>query len=235
MRIRPDDEKSPLLQPANKHKQLIVIDFEYAGPNVPGYEFSNHFIEWTYNYHDATAPWACTEKRYPTIEEQRRCIKAYVDHRPRFTQQGNASTPRLAPSDSNMSGGTCTPISGPVGASSSSIVDFMLDARVPPGGWNAAERANEEAKEQRVQELLEEARMWRCANHAIWVAWGIVQAKIPGLDDSLKEEDLGPDEFDYLSYAQDRVMVFWGDCVLMGLVKKEKLPETLQARLKIVE
>lgn len=51
----------------------------------------------------------------------------------------------------------------------------------------------------------------------------------------MKEEDLGPDEFDYLSYAQDRVMVFWGDCVLMGLVKKEKLPETLQARLKIVE
>ncbi|KAF5027492.1 hypothetical protein F66182_387, partial [Fusarium sp. NRRL 66182] len=47
LRIRPDDEKSPLLQAANKHKQLIVIDFEYAGPNTRGLEFANHFNEWT--------------------------------------------------------------------------------------------------------------------------------------------------------------------------------------------
>ncbi|KAF5011757.1 hypothetical protein FDECE_2152 [Fusarium decemcellulare] len=240
LRIRPDDEKSPLLQPANKHKQLIVIDFEYAGPNTCGLEFANHFNEWTYNYHDAAVPWACNERRYPNPDEQRRFIKAYVDHRPRF--QGNGSTPRLLPSDSSMSSGTSTPLvtplttpSNPAASSSSSIVDFMLDARVPPGGWSAAERANEERSDQRVRELMEETQWWRPANHAHWIAWGIVQAKIPGLDESVKEEDLGPDEFDYLSYAQDRVMFFWGDCVRMGLVKKDELPNTLQDRLKIVE
>lgn len=240
LRIRPDDEKSPLLQPANQHKQLIVIDFEYAGPNTRGLEFANHFNEWTYNYHDAAAPWACNERRYPTPDEQRRFVRAYVDHRPRF--QGNGSTPRLAPSDGNLSSGTSTPIatplstpSNPPASSSSSIVEFMLDARVPPGGWSAAERANEEERDQRVRALLEETQWWRPANHAHWIAWGIVQAKIPVLDDAVKEEDLGPDEFDYLSYAQDRVMFFWGDCVQMGLVKKEELPELLQKRLKIVE
>lgn len=30
--------------PANQHKQLVVIDFEYANANVPGLEFSNHFV-----------------------------------------------------------------------------------------------------------------------------------------------------------------------------------------------
>ncbi|KAM5358200.1 hypothetical protein ACJZ2D_015496 [Fusarium nematophilum] len=237
LRIRPDDEKSPLLQPANKHKQLIVIDFEYAGPNPPGIEFANHFTEWTYNYHDAMASWACTERRYPNPDEQRRFVKAYVDHRPRFSQ-GNGSTPRLVPSDGNLSSGASTPLatpSNPAASSSSSIVDFMLDARVPPGGWSAAERANEERSEQRVRELLEETRLWRPANHVMWVAWGIVQAKVPGLDESLTEEDVGPDEFDYLSYTQDRAMFFWGDCVQMGLVKKEDLPQALQQRLKIVE
>ncbi|KAF4965937.1 hypothetical protein FSARC_6324 [Fusarium sarcochroum] len=237
LRIRPDDEKSPLLQAANKHKQLIVIDFEYAGPNTRGLEFANHFNEWTYNYHDAAAPWGCDERRYPTPDEQRRFIKAYVDHRPRF--QGGGSTPRLTPADSNASSGMSTPLatpSNPPASSSSSIVDFMLDARVPPGGWNAAERANEERSDQRVRELLEETRHWRPANHAHWIAWGIVQAKIPGLDDSIKEEDLeSPDEFDYLSYAQDRVMFFWGDCVRMGLVKLEELPPMLQQRIKIIE
>jgi choline kinase len=237
LRIRPDDEKSPLLQAANKHKQLIVIDFEYAGPNTRGLEFANHFNEWTYNYHDAAAPWACDVRRYPTPDEQRRFIKAYVDHRPRF--QGSNSTPRLAPVDSNASSGMSTPLAtpgNPAASSSSSIVEFMLDARVPPGGWSAAERANDEQRDQRVRELLEETRQWRPANHAHWIAWGLVQAKIPGLDESIKEEDLlSPDEFDYLSYAQDRTMFFWGDCVRMGLAKLEQLPPKLQQQVKTAE
>ena len=32
--------------PANEHKQLVVIDFEYASANVPGLEFANHFVSW---------------------------------------------------------------------------------------------------------------------------------------------------------------------------------------------
>lgn len=33
-----------MLLPANEHKQLVVIDFEYASANVPGLEFANHFV-----------------------------------------------------------------------------------------------------------------------------------------------------------------------------------------------
>jgi choline kinase len=40
----PDDSESPLLSAANEHKQLVVIDFEYANANVPGLEFANHFV-----------------------------------------------------------------------------------------------------------------------------------------------------------------------------------------------
>jgi thiamine kinase-like enzyme len=36
--------ESPLLLPANKHKQLVVIDFEYSNANLPGLEFANHFV-----------------------------------------------------------------------------------------------------------------------------------------------------------------------------------------------
>lgn len=146
----------------------------------------------------------------------------------------------MKPQDS----GSSTPNLNPT-ASSSSIVDFMLDARVPPGGWSAAERAREEQSDVQVRELMEEARLWRPANSAMWVAWGIVQAKLPGLDannDPLPESEvptdepeIGPDEFDYLSYAQDRALFFWGDIVQMGLAKPEDLPEKLRSRLKIVE
>ena len=43
LRLEPSGE-SPLLLPANEHKQLVVIDFEYASANLPGLEFANHFV-----------------------------------------------------------------------------------------------------------------------------------------------------------------------------------------------
>ncbi|KAL7900716.1 choline kinase [Trichoderma sp. SZMC 28014] len=232
LRIRPDDEKSPLLQPANKHKQLIVIDFEYAGPNTAGHEFANHFTEWMYNYHDPVAPFACHADRYPSLEEQKRFIRAYVDHRPQFPLAN--STPYMTPVDSNTPSGTATPSLQPT-PSSSSIVDFMLDARYPGGDWGAVEKAREEQIDQQVREFIDEARLWQPANSAQWIAWGIVQAKVPGLDGNPADEEPGADEFDYLSYAQERAMFFWGDCVQLGLVKLEDLPEGLQAKVKLVK
>ncbi|KAM7209672.1 choline kinase [Naviculisporaceae sp. PSN 640] len=238
LRIRPDDQKSPLLQPANEHKQLIVIDFEYAAANVPGLEFANHFSEWTYNYHDPVMSHACNTSKYPTAEEQERFIRAYVEHRPRISS--NASTPRSAtPSGSGTPGLRATP-------SASSIVEFMLDARAPAGSsWKEEEARREEESEKKIKELLAEARLWRIANSAMWVAWGIVQAKIPGLKlvpdpnggpigEETTDSDDDADAFDYLRYSQDRAYFFWGDCVAMGLVKEEELPEKLRSKLKIV-
>ncbi|TDZ38671.1 Choline kinase [Colletotrichum sidae] len=258
LRMRPDDEKSPLLQPANEHKQLVVIDFEYAAANVPGLEFANHFTEWAYDYHYEPAPYLCNTAKYPTVKEQRRFLKAYVEHRPQFPH-GGASTPRLTPAD-----GSSTPALLPT-SSSSSIIEFMLDARVPAGHWKEEERRVDEAIDAEIMELYEETRLWRGINSAMWIAWGIVQAKVPGFetteekeaqekqaqneaaaaagDEAAKaevkaaaeaEEEEG-DEYDYLSYAQERAFFFLGDCVLMGIVKKEDFPEDVQARLKIVD
>ncbi|KUJ23600.1 kinase-like protein [Mollisia scopiformis] len=265
---------SPLLLPQNTHKQLVVIDFEYASANTPGLEFANHFTEWCYNYHDASKPWMCNTDNYPTLEQQTRFIRSYVNHRPQFNPRASA-TPKLSAME---------------GVSRNSISDFYLDSRTPGGSsstldlaydYSQEEAAREKDTERRVQELLNEVRIWRVANSAQWVAWGIVQAKVPGLDDQTKvlngeamteepgeingdaqhhpqSEDKRPeglkaeallagetvkeaegledeeDEFDYLAYAQDRAMFFWGDVVGLGLVGKEELPERLREGLKVV-
>ena len=214
----------------------MVIDFEYAAANTRGLEFANHFTEWAYNYHDDKVPWGCNISQYPKLDEQRRFLKSYIDHRPQFPHA--SSTPRLTPLDG---GGNSTPPPSLLPTnSSSSIVDFMLDSRAPPGGWSAADQEREEQTEKHVRELLEETRLWRPVNSAMWVAWGVVQAKVPGLDAGEapgreEDEDVAVDDFDYLSYAQDRAFFFWGDMVQLGLVKPEELPEQLRARLKIVE
>lgn len=261
---------------------MIVIDFEYAAANLPGFEFANHFTEWAYNYHDATASHACNTHLYPTPEEQQRFLKAYVEHRTKFHPSNT-----IAPDQEDVTP-SATPLATPNGGPtpSSSIVEFMLDARVPPGGWKEEERRATELSELKVRELAREAKLWRAMNSAQWVAWGIVQAKIAGFSDNeapvpataagsggddnadaapaaaeggtprppaspvssegtvtAEDEDgstaqTGSSEeegFDYLSYAHDRALFFWGDVVQMGLVKLEELPEGLRERVKMVE
>lgn len=168
----------------------------------------------------------------------------------------------------------------------------MLDSRAPPTSYVEEESRREQTVEKDIEQLKHETRMWRVANSAQWVAWGIVQAKVPGMDEALEArnndmptpnshdkinqgppahahlvsdplslEMAGPDqgahdkrpegrealpddnrdedeeeqEFDYLAYAQERAMFFWGDVLQLGLVKREDLPENLLQKVKIVE
>ncbi|KAI4593630.1 hypothetical protein KJ359_009114 [Pestalotiopsis sp. 9143b] len=248
LRIQLDDQKSPLLQPQNEHKQLIVIDFEYAAANTRGLEFANHFTEWTYNYHDPVKPYACNTAAYPTPEEQIRFLKAYVDHRPEFPHPG--STPNLRPLDSPSEIPGVSGFTSHMAGSTSSITDFMLDARAPPGGWKENEKRQSEQTEKQIKQLMEETRLWRVASTAFWVAWGLMQTSVENLQksdmpDSPQAEGGAPpspveasgesDEFDYLAYTQDRALFFWGDCIQMGLAKLEDFPEDMQAKIKFVE
>ena len=250
LRLQPPGA-SPLLHPANEHKQLVVIDFEYAGANLRGFEFANHFSEWCYNYHSAHYAHVCNTAAYPSLEEQRRFITAYVQHHPLVSSSTAASSEGAAVlAEQSMT---------------SSVSTFALDARSPPCGGTVAdcdaeERKRDEAASREVERLLRETRRWRIACSAQWVAWGIVQAKVEGLDgpaqgaaadadsdgkhemsdskngqsggsESKMAEDLPHDhetaddeEFDYLAYARERALFFWGDMLELGLVKEDELP-----------
>ncbi|KAK4550427.1 hypothetical protein LTR36_000005 [Oleoguttula mirabilis] len=181
LRMVPSGE-SPLLLPANTHKQLVVIDFEYANANMRGLEFANHFTEWCYNYHDKRKPYGLNASGYPTPEEQDRFVRAYVRHRPQY----NISTPTMSGITPPLE--ALTPGVQPSRRPTSSVSDFMLDARTPYVTPSASQQASHEAAEKAAEDadvarLLHETRLWRLANTAQWVAWGIVQAKVPGMPD----------------------------------------------------
>ena len=174
----------------------------------------------------------------------------------------------------------------------------MLDSRGPPTEYREEEACREEATEAEVKRLMHQTRLWRVANSAQWVAWGIVQAKVPGMnealanptghgsptsEDAISTHDEGSltrrgsesksltldttlakqsspnqsvegvaivnldeqsnaqnkteeeEEFDYLAYAQERAMFFWGDVLQLGIVRREDLPVGLLEKAKIVE
>lgn len=138
----------------------------------------------------------------------------------------------------------------------------MLDRRAPPALIDEEEAQRDQATEDEIQRLSRETRLWRVANSAQWVAWGTVQAKLPEMDAELKaqrvnedgrstsdlssaekveeatdeaEEDEEEEGFDYLGYAQERAMFFWGDVLQMGIVREDELPQELLKKIKVVE
>ena len=174
----------------------------------------------------------------------------------------------------------------------------MLDSRGQPSQYREEELCREEATEAEIKRLLHQTRLWRVANSAQWVAWGIVQAKVPGSSKALSaqnergvstldsmsgtheqgnmtprvsdtllldatssaqaqgahderpaslskgvdspdedggDEEKDDDEFDYLAYARERAMFFWGDVLQLGIVQREDLPVELLENVKTVE
>jgi choline kinase len=61
------------------NSKLIVVDFEYAGPNPASFDIANHFHEWTVNYHSDT-PHLLYVSRYPTLAERRNFYLSYLRH-----------------------------------------------------------------------------------------------------------------------------------------------------------
>lgn len=185
--------------------------------------------EWCYNYLDPEYSYYFDIKRYPSVEQQRHFISSYVGHQPSFTGTGQ----------SNIS-----PLNTPrMRALSNNPPAFTLDG--DNSGTAEAEKEEENIHEAQVQFLMRQTRLWRVINSAQWAAWGVVQAKIPGMDESTSQVDEATengsheekdgedsDEFDYLAYAQDRSMIFWADMYALGLVREGELPSSIVEHIK---
>lgn len=194
-----------------------------------------------------------------------------------------------------------TPTTPLAGVNSSSIPAKRTES-IP---YAEAEQRREEVEEREIERLMHETRLWRIANSAHWVAWGIVQAKVtdmneevevtkgnhskpslavtPIIDDktpvqspapystsdplspevaqlSQSVEDQQPERlnpeavaegesvpqdvedeeeeeggFDYLGYAQERAMFFWGDLLCLKFIGEESLPREVLQKVKIVD
>jgi choline kinase len=164
----------------------------------------------------------------------------YLTHRPAVT--GGVTSPLATPA---MRGGT-----------GSAVTPFNLDDGPDSSSWSQDQKSLEEDLEAEVRRLMQQTRLWRAMNSAQWVAWGIVQAKTPGMEEGVSEMlatsnngnghktpgetklvpvDADIDEedgFDYLAYAQDRAMFFWSDLLTLGLINPDDLPAPMVEHIR---
>lgn len=120
------------------------------------------------------------------------------------------------------------------------MTSFLLEGRADPSLEREELSDLEDERDSRevVNNLLLDAQIWRPANSAHWIAWGIIQANLPEMGDPVSdivqeqiEEKQG---FDYLGYARDRALFFWGDLLQLGIINEAELPSELKGRIKMV-
>ena len=148
------------------YQRLAVIDFEYASPNPRAFDIANHFNEWRADYNAPVDSWShYAHGAYPTADERRRWLHAYVD-------QGRALTSRFVPAK----------LASP---EAPAITDIALAPAVtspaPPSSPPAAspKTLRERAIAAEIDRLEEEIRIWSPATNAVWGLWGIVIARDP--------------------------------------------------------
>lgn len=160
-----------------------------------------------------------------------------------------------------VTGGVTSPLSTPAmrGGTGSAITPLALDD-CSEASNQQQEKSIEEELEAEVARLMHQSRLWRVMNSAQWVAWGIVQAKVPGMEEGIAamnasstnvSHDNGHDqtdtaksptpvdsdvdeeeEFDYLAYAQDRALFFWSDLLALNLINPGELPPPMVEHLR---
>lgn len=212
------------------------------------------------NYHDPVSPHFMHHTKFPTSQEQRNFLRAYVEH---------SLTSSFTTKSVSMTGEGSEPSTPPTSYFSAkpsiSMPSFMLDARTPSANYKEEEASRQRGIVEEVDRLEGEAKAWRAASHAMWCAWGIMQAKIPrseieatingqphGIGRPMSEEAKeaaadsgdgrleneeggeGEDEFDYLGYAQQRALLFWGDILTLGIMTPEEVGEEVVGKAKVI-
>lgn len=66
-------------QQSDGEPELMIIDFEYCAYNYRGFDLANHFLEWTFDYTNAVAPYFHHRpEQYPSREQQDKFIAVYL-------------------------------------------------------------------------------------------------------------------------------------------------------------
>ena len=87
--LLPNDSK--LRNGKDLDERVILIDFEYCAYNYRGFDFGNHFCEWSFDYTNPEYPnfWV---KNGPTTKQKREFIREYYRNNPRLNSADEVDT-----------------------------------------------------------------------------------------------------------------------------------------------
>lgn len=211
---------NPTKQDQIQDKKLVVIDFEYAGPNPASYDLANHFSEWMHDY-SCSQPWGCNSSLFPTREQLLNFLYSYVSH---LKSSSNANRKK-----------TTKELDNEVRFFYNDVIKWRATVQLFWSLWSIIQSG----ELQKDDELLE--NQFDGINGEKYVITMDPVDKEAGnntdrsdiiLDKQTEQEEIEEDEetegvnidtFDYLKYCSDKISVFWGDLISLGVISSDDI------------
>ncbi|CAI4046501.1 hypothetical protein N7582_003826 [Saccharomyces uvarum] len=194
-----DDIINPPKQEQSQDSKLVVIDFEYAGANPAAYDLANHLSEWMYDYNNAKAPHDCHADRYPDKEQVLNFLYSYVSH---------------------LRGGAKEPIDEEVQRLYNSILQWRPTVQLFWSLWAILQSGELEEEETHTVTAKEETGP-NGNKYIIKTEPGPIEEDLVDNEDQ-PEAGVSIDTFDYMAYGREKIAVFWGDLIGLGIITKQE-------------
>lgn len=191
-------EIKPSIKEQKQDSNLVVIDFEYSGPNVRAYDLANHFCEWMHNYHDPEFSYKVTESNFPTIDEQLNLIYSYILFRDETSDVSKLEK------DAKLLYNDC--------------IKWRAAVNISWGLWAIIQ--NGENTLPKSDTIIEKGPLGE--EYKIIDETEIDESEADSPSESAAMED-DADTFEYLKYAADKFNLVWGDLIQLGLIKEDAL------------
>lgn len=211
-----------------KDSNLVVIDFEYSGPNFPAFDIVNHFSEWMSNYHDPERSYFINDTMFPTQLEQLNFIKAYIE----YDFQLPSSNLKSAKSDGELLNSSdkqaVSIIQYEIEKMFNECIYWRSSVQIFWALWGLIQNG---PIEPRPEMSRKESEQGVDSTYNITVEmekFGLQDLEITA-GDAITSSD---DDFDYLKYSNQKIAIVVGDSIQFNLLDKDRVDSKYHEDIK---
>lgn len=214
-----------------KDTDLVVIDFEYGGPNFPAFDLTNHFLEWMANYHDVNRPYYLNEQNFPNKVQQLNLLKAYVEYDFRFP-----SSNLIIDSTLNLNNIKATElIEFEIKKLYNECVLWRASVQIYWCIWGLIQ--NGPIKQKPDVDSLGCTSQENGINGTYTITTGLSSLELTEnvVDDDNEDSTYTDDDFDYIKYSQQKASLAIGDLISLGILHESEVNTTCHELIKYLD
>lgn len=183
---------NPPIQDQSQDSKLVVIDFEYAGPNPAAFDLANHLSEWMQDY-NCSEPFRCNPDNFPTKEQMLNFVYSYVSH---------------------LRGNSAITIDDEVKYYYNAIIRWRGSVQLFWCLWAILQSGDLQG------ETIErtESQGPGGKKYIIKTETSDGSEEVALTSDELEGVDI--DSFNYLGYCKEKIALFWGDVIQFGVARE---------------
>lgn len=212
-----------------KDTDLVVIDFEYGGPNFPAFDLANHFLEWMANYHDVKKPYYLNERNFPNKIQQLNLLKAYVEYDFEFPSSNLILDKQL-----KMNNIKATElIEFEIKKLYNECILWRASVQIYWSIWGLIQNGPIKQKLD-VDTLAGSTSLERGIDGTYTITTGLNSMELQ--ENAIEDDDTyTDDDFDYIKYSQQKAALAVGDMISLGLLDLNQVNPGCQDMVKYLD